>query len=103
MLSFREGNTEYSPEEFPTSPLPLIAPFWEDVNTNVAGSIFYQLTSDSSMLQRAQNVIRGFNVARDFTPNILFVATWDHVAEFLGSAEVSYCTILYLSYTALLT
>ena len=49
-----EEEGRYTPAEFPIGDnRPLVAPFWADVNTLVAGDIFYRETLDQNLLQQA--------------------------------------------------
>ncbi len=89
LLSFGAENIEYTPEPFPITVGRLIAPFWDDVNIGVSGSIYFRQSSDLSMIQMVQSRLRSINVAQDFTPTALFIATWDHVAEFNRPIDVS--------------
>ena len=70
---------------FPLSAnISLIAPFWGDVDITRFGNIFYRETSNTTLLQRAQDQLQGlFPSSGNFTPTTLFIATWDRVAEFV--------------------
>ena len=83
LISVHENITEYVPRRFPTSDI-IIAPFWGDVdNRNGAGTISYGVTRDSSLLERAKNLIReAFPDLSIFEPEYIFVATWDSVGYF---------------------
>ena len=90
ILSFRNNFTSFSPETFPTSNDVLIAPFWDDVNINVAGDIFYRFTTDQFLLDEVGGDISdAFEVT--FEPTLLFIATWDEVAPFGGSSSLVSC------------
>lgn len=79
----------YSPQTFPlSSPLPLVAPYWADVDTSGTGTVWYRQTVSKEALERAQ-----YDVTRDptlfpsldlsdFTPTLVVIATWDHVGYF---------------------
>ena len=54
--------------------MPLIAPFWHDVNTVNGGEIYYRQETDSELLASFDLL------AQDFRPKLLFIATWDRVA-----------------------
>ncbi len=99
VLSFRNGYTGYSPVRFPLSTTLLIAPYWDDVYTPSFGTIFYRQSADPSVLQTAQDIIRGFNVGQSFTPTALFIATWDHVAECCGGGVSHLLTLKYMQCT----
>ena len=98
VLSFRDGFTEYTAARFPLpNGRPLIAPFWDDVDirtsANRFGDIFYRLTSNATLLERARNQLRElFPSTGSFTPSQLVIATWDRVAQFAQSGpQVSTC------------
>ena len=85
ILSFRAPFTTATSQNFPRSSDVLIAPFWDDVNTNVAGNIFYRFSSDQSLLGLLSSFITD---GSGFSPTSLFIATWDRVGEFGGSSSV---------------
>ena len=102
VLSFQGPFTEFSPLPFPlTSTIAngaLIAPYWDDVDITRFGDIFYRLTTDSTLLQRVRDQIEvaNFGSVASFSPTLLFIATWDSVAEyqfFAGTAEVHNSTV----------
>ena len=84
ILSFRARFTRYTPEGFPlTGNSSLIAPFWDDVDTRRFGNIYYRLSFNATLLQRARDQLQElFPSTGNFTPTQLFIATWDRVAEF---------------------
>ena len=69
----------------------LIAPYWDDVDIKKFGGIFYRLTTSSTLLQRVRDqiVAANFGSTNSFSPTLLFIVTWDRVAEYRGTAEVS--------------
>ena len=82
ILSFQLPFTEFVPRPFPISDSPLIAPLWDDVNF---GNIFYRVTSNVTLLQRACDQLQElFPSSGNFTPTILFIATWDRVTQQSG-------------------
>ena len=90
ILSFRSQFLSWTPQQFPFFGSPLIAPFWDDVNINRFGNIFYRQSFDDTLLQRARDQIReSFSSSGNFTPTVLLIATWDRVAEFAGGPQVS--------------
>lgn len=65
-----------------------MAPFWADVDTTVAGQIFYRETSDVDLLQRATDDITNTYVDhRKFKATWLLTATWYEVA-FYGAKGI---------------
>ena len=72
------------------SNVPLIAPFWVGFFIISSGNIFYRQTNDTTLLQRARDQLQElFPSSGNFTPTILFIATWDRVARNEGGSEVS--------------
>ena len=64
----------------------LIAPFWDDIYTELSGSIYHRFSSDQSLLlEVGRNVSDAFNTT--FAPTQLFIATWDRVAAISGSSD----------------
>ena len=90
ILSFRSQYLQYFPEMFPSTGLPLIAPFWNDVDIRRFGNTSYRITSNATLLQRARDQLQElFPSSGNFTPTTLFIATWDRVAEREGATQVS--------------
>ena len=98
ILSFQSQYLQYFPQMFPSTGLPLIALFWDDVDITRFGNIFYRQTNNTTLLQRARNQLQElFPSSGNFTPTTLFIATWDRVAQFGGKPQVSaYITIFLL-------
>ena len=94
ILSFRSQFTAFFPQRFPLFGSPLIAPFWDDVNINRFGNIFYRQTSSATLLQRVRNELQElFPSSGNFNPTRLLIATWDRVAEFGSGSQVPCCII----------
>ena len=93
ILSFRAQFTRFTPQGFPlTDNSSLIAPFWDDVDTRRFGNIYYRLTSNATLLQKARDQLRElFPSTSSFTPTQLVIATWDRVAQFRRRPQVSMC------------
>jgi len=72
---------------FPFQSRILIALFWDDHDVNIAGQIFYRFSDDSLLVSEVGlNISSAFNT--DFTPALVFIATWDGVAAFSGQNDV---------------
>jgi hypothetical protein len=87
VLSFGEPFPSFQAQPFPTEGNEsLIAPLWSDINTNVAGDIYYRFTDDPALLS---DVSRGIENAfgDPFMPELLFIATWINVAAFGRSPD----------------
>ena len=94
ILSFQFPLTEFTPHVFN---VPLIAPFWDNVDIERFGNISYRETTDNTLLQKAHAQLQEFFPSSgSFAPTTLFIATWDQVAAFEGGSQVSVCTCLLL-------
>ena len=72
-------------EPLPLSNYTFIAPFYGDVDTRKAGTVWFTdpATTDLDMLNRAAHDINSaFKENGDFKPSYLVIATWDHVGYF---------------------
>ncbi len=87
MLSFRSPFSDFTPEAFPLFGPILIAPFWDDINIGQGGSIFFRFSDDEQLLVVVEMLIREA-FGSDFSPAMLFIATWDRVPEFGGFSDV---------------
>lgn len=83
------------PGYLPTLVLPLemdvklIAAFLSDVDTTVAGKVYYRETTEEALKQRAASDVRThFSQYPRFEPLGLFIATWDNVAAYGGDESV---------------
>ena len=73
------------PLRFPFISFPLIAPLWDDVSITRFGNIFFRVTSNVTLLQRARDQLQElFPSSGNFTPTTLFIATWDRVTQQSG-------------------
>ena len=64
---------------------PIIAPFWDDINIIDGGLIYYRQVSDFATANLVrQEVVSQFPEVDGFFPFVVFVATWDRVAQFNG-------------------
>jgi hypothetical protein len=62
---------------------PIIAPFWDDINIVDGGVIYYRQEFDSLIVDLVrQEVASQFPEVGFFFPSLVFVATWDSVAQF---------------------
>ena len=83
LLSFLRGVSLFTPEPFPLSGNQrVIAPYWADVDTRGTGTVWFRITTNSSLLARARDEIAAFVNQEDFSPAYLFIATWDHVGYY---------------------
>ena len=64
---------------------PIIAPFWDDIDVSVGGLIYYRQVSDFATADLVRReVVSQFPEVDGFFPFVVFVATWDRVAQFAG-------------------
>jgi len=89
VISFIVQVSQYTPDSFPLgNNRRLVAPFWADVNTRVAGEVFYRETSDPALLQQATEDIRSsFVEHREFKATWLLIVTWYEVAFYGASGS----------------
>ena len=76
-LSFGVPSLSFTPIAFPFPNIPLIAVYLYDVDTRANGSVWYRTTQDPTLLAKAANDIQ--SLYGTFSPQWLFIATWDHV------------------------
>ena len=92
VISFRHQFSNFRTENFPFRGI-LIAPYWADVDLHINGRVFYQSTKDEQLLNEIGANIRNV-YSGDFSPSLLFIATWSRVARFGGLSTVvslSFC------------
>ncbi len=82
ILSFRGPFLSFSSSPFPLGEIPLVAPFWGDVDITTGGSILYRETQDPKLLQKFSDELSNATDATYFLPTTLFIATWVNVAPF---------------------
>ena len=82
ILSFRYPFFRYVPRQFPLTSLDiLIAPFWDDVNILVNGSIFFRFTANPALLNQVGSFCREV-FGSEMDPLLLFIVTWYAVAGY---------------------
>ena len=90
IISFERGFNVHNPSAFPLQAynIPLIAPFWADVDTSQDGSgtVFYRETTDFDLLQRVSSEIQ-IGLSMSFVPSHLLIATWDAVGYYNGNTD----------------
>jgi hypothetical protein len=77
----------YLAKKYPMS-IPLISPFWSDINTIVGGQIYYRESFCSCDLYQAKSDIANIYSAT-FNPSRLYIITWDQVAAFNGNSSLN--------------
>ncbi|XP_046389156.1 nidogen-like isoform X2 [Ischnura elegans] len=87
LLSFRTEIPSFFNIQFPLD-YPVIAPFYSDVDTRGAGTIFYRETQDEALLSRATGLVREyFSSASSFEAKSVFIATWKGVGYYNKGAD----------------
>lgn len=82
--------SQYTPTCRPLS-VPMIVPFWADVDTRKGGTVHYRETTTRSILLKASDEIRrGFPSFNNINLGWSFIITWDNVA-FYGAVEEPDC------------
>ena len=62
---------------------PIIAPFWDDINVQNGGAIYYRQVINSFVIEQVQQELSShYPEVGSFYPSLVFVATWDRVAAF---------------------
>ena len=91
MLSFRAPFLDFLPLPFPLAANEiLIAPFWNDYDVTQGGDILFRFSNDETLLSAVGALINDAFLS-GFSPQVLFIATWDGV-PLLTSAGV--CEII---------
>ena len=89
-FNFESISYDWTPALFPANDFQ-VAPFWSNVDANVAGSIFYEVHNSSTA---PLNLVSEFIRQRqqiDFVGTWMLIAYWNGVAQYLGSSTtVSY-------------
>lgn len=87
VVSFGKNVSQYTPDPFPLDDaVPFVAPYWADVDNDIAGDIFWRQTQDPGLLSQFTADISRYFPVISFTPIWMFIATWEQVAYF-GSAS----------------
>ena len=84
MLSFEDSFDSHIPQAFPLCSPPLIALFWHDLDPEVGGNIYYRQTDDPQLLQLYHICLSTALATKgldNLFPTLLFIATWDQVAQ----------------------
>lgn len=91
IISFGLPESAFNPQAFPLptrlSAIPLIAPYWADVDTRGTGRVWFRETNKPELLSRARDdILRRdpliFPQVNRFDPSSLLIATWDHVGYY---------------------
>jgi receptor-type tyrosine-protein phosphatase Q/CUB/sushi domain-containing protein len=82
VISFLAPVSNYTPESFPLN-IPIIAPFWADVDTRGVGTVWYRLTSDASTVMNVREKVSSyFSDDPNFLPNEVLIVSWAAVGYY---------------------
>lgn len=95
-MSFELPVTAFDADPFPSmSEIPMLTPYWGDVDTSGTGEVWYQQTNDSDLLIMARSdVLTGYPAFDFFTPTSLLIATWDHVGYYENGIDLVFLLII---------
>lgn len=84
LLSFGKVVSTYTPRSFPLDgDHQLIAPYWADVDTREAGTVWFREVNDSALLNRIGRDIRtNIDNIFGFQPMSALIVTWDSVGYY---------------------
>ncbi len=88
-MSFGQQFTAFSPQSLPLfSDIPLIFPFWRDVDISCigGGEIYYRVVSDANTLQQTRLLVQEY--VSNFYPISAFIATWHQVQQYQCSSSI---------------
>lgn len=86
LISFESiFNNDYLVEDFSASFTSfhdtIVAPYWKDLNPEVAGSVFARTTMDAHLMNQTARLIADSNSEfSSFQPTLAVIATWERVA-----------------------
>nr|XP_045605047.1 nidogen-like isoform X1 [Procambarus clarkii]XP_045605056.1 nidogen-like isoform X1 [Procambarus clarkii] len=81
-ISFLTEIPNFFNVQFPLE-YPIIAPFYSDVDSRLAGDIWYRETSDPGTVSRAKfDLQQYFTSAANFVPQGIFIVTWEGVGPY---------------------
>ena len=63
-----------------TSDNNIIAPFWDYYDNRGGGQVLFRLSDNQALLNEVGSTITD-TLEFDFTPTMLFIATWDRLSE----------------------
>lgn len=80
----------YYPSDFPafvprvlkTTQVPIVAPYFADADPSKSGKIYFRVTSDPSLLERAAKDVEYVFSHDKFSPEQLLIATWEDVGYY---------------------
>ncbi|GAB1602998.1 sushi domain-containing protein 2-like isoform X2 [Argonauta hians] len=85
IISFKQKEDSYTPVNFPRNDsVPVIAPFWADIDINkVGGSVYYLASCNKDLLSLASSEVRKyFPYHRNYSATWILIATWYDVGHY---------------------
>lgn len=83
LLSFGKAVSTYTPTSFPLdNGRQIIAPYWADVDTREAGTVWFREVNDSALLSRIGRDICANVVGLTFQPTSALIVTWEGVGYY---------------------
>ena len=85
-----EFTNAYYPRPFPlrrTYMYKLIAPFWDNSNVRNGGQVLFRLSDNQTLLNQVGSTIND-TLEFDFTPTMIFIATWSGLPEYRSSQNI---------------
>ena len=85
IVSLNDAPVYFLNDPFPLENYTFIAPFYGDVDTRAAGTVWFSdpVSRNGTMRERAKaHITNAFTEYKDFSPSYLIVATWDHVGYY---------------------
>ncbi|CAJ0961127.1 unnamed protein product, partial [Ranitomeya imitator] len=71
---------QFTPQNLPVDKrIPLIAPFWADVDNQISGDIYCRISIDPNVLSRVTDDINSYFQGLNFSADWVLVTTWDRV------------------------
>ena len=87
LLSFQEELSDCCPRDFPLLSVPLIAPFWHNINILAGGNVYYRQTADPELITISCQLLQTFNITPPlYAPINLLIVTWERVVPFSDGA-----------------
>ena len=77
IISFQSEFNSFNPVSFPSSPVPLIAPFWADFDFRDTGRIYYRVTEDQKTMTKFSNILSKKNPNLIYRPKLCVIMTWN--------------------------
>ena len=89
-ILFDEPSNSLHASSFSMSPVPVIAPFWEDFDFRSSGTVYYRTSQNDGILNEVAEVIAAEN--DDFSsyhPTLCVIVTWSDALLFTSNSLVT--------------